>query len=100
MTQYELMVIIRPDLEEEALASAKEKVEQTIAENGGRISEVNEMGKRRFAYEINRLREGIYQVYTFEADRPAVVDELDRVLKIDDRYVRHLIINLTKEKKE
>lgn len=100
MAQYELMVIYPPNLDEEALTEAKDKLQQVIVDNGGKLGEIKEMGKRRFAYEIDDLREGIYQVVNFEADQPALVDELDRVIKIDDRYVRHLVVNMTKDRKE
>lgn len=100
MAHYELMVIYPPNLEEEELEVAKEKLKQTVTDNGGELGEIKEMGKRRLAYEINNLREGIYQVVNFEAENPDVVNELDRVIKIDDRYVRHLIVNMTKDRKE
>ncbi|WP_054951116.1 30S ribosomal protein S6 [Numidum massiliense] len=100
MTHYELMVVYAPNLEEEALGAAKEKVQQAIANNGGTVGEVKEMGKRRLAYEINDFREGVYQVVNFEAENLEIVNELERVIKIDDRMIRHLVINLTKDKKE
>ena len=80
--------------------SGERKAQATVTDNGGKLGEIKEMGKRRLAYEINNLREGIYQVVNFEAENPDVVNELDRVIKIDDRYVRHLIVNMTKDRKE
>lgn len=100
MTHYELMVIYSPDLDEEALGAAKERLQNVITDHGGQLGEIKDMGKRRLAYEINNLREGIYEVINFETDNTDIVNELDRIIKIDDRYVRHLVVNLTKDRKE
>lgn len=100
MTHYELMVIYSPDLDEEALGAAKERLQNVITDHGGQLGEIKDMGKRRLAYEINDLREGIYEVINFETDNTDIVNELDRIIKIDDRYVRHLVVNLTKDRKE
>lgn len=100
MTHYEMMVIYAPNLDEEALSAAKDRLQQIITDNGGNLGEIKEMGKRRLAYEINDFREGFYQVVNFETDNVDIVDELDRVVKIDDRYVRHLVVNMTKDRKE
>lgn len=100
MAQYELMVIYVPDLDEEALNGVKERLRHVIRENGGELGETNDMGRRRLAYDIAGYREGIYEVINFDADGDAVVNELDRVIKIDDRCIRHLIVNMTKDRNE
>jgi len=93
MRKYELMYIVRPDLDDENLRATREKVHSVITNNGGEIIEVNEMGKRRLAYEIKKVRDGVYTVVTFNAT-PEVVNELDRTIKINDNVIRHMIINL------
>ncbi|BCU83395.1 MULTISPECIES: 30S ribosomal protein S6 [Polycladomyces] len=93
MRKYELMYIVRPDLDDENLRATREKVHSVITNNGGEIIEVNEMGKRRLAYEIKKFRDGVYTVVTFNAT-PEVVNELDRTIKINDNVIRHMIINL------
>jgi small subunit ribosomal protein S6 len=90
---YELMFIVRPDVDEETLNATREKVQATITANGGEIADVQDMGKRRFAYEIEKYREGFYTVYKFKAPT-SVVKELDHVVRITDNIMRHLIINL------
>jgi small subunit ribosomal protein S6 len=90
---YEIMFIVRPDVDEETLKAIREKVQATIMENGGEITNVQDMGKRRFAYEIQKYREGIYTVYNFKAE-PNVVKELDHVIRINDNIMRHMIINM------
>lgn len=93
MHKYELMFIVRPDVDEETLKATREKVQSVITAGGGEIIEVNDMGKRRLAYEINKYREGIYTVYTFQAGAD-VVAELDRVININDNIIRHMAINI------
>lgn len=89
MRKYEVMYIIRPDIEQEAVQSTIEKF-QNIINNGGEITKQDVMGKRRLAYEINKFREGHYVLVNFTAT-PAVVAELDRVMKISDEIIRYLI---------
>lgn len=91
MRKYELMYIIRPDLEEAQVEAAIEKVKDVIGKNGGAITSHDVKGKRRLAYEINKFRDGIYVLVNFEA--PAgVVEELDRIIKINDEIIRHLVV--------
>jgi small subunit ribosomal protein S6 len=89
MRKYEIMYIIRTDIEEEVVQSTIEKF-QNIINNGGEITKNNVMGKRKLAYEINKYRDGIYVLVHFNA-APAVVTELDRVLKITDEVIRYMI---------
>ena len=90
MRKYEIMFIVRTDLEEEVVQSTIEKFKNIIS-NGGEITKSTTMGKRRLAYEINKFRDGIYVLVHFNA-APAVVTELDRVLKISDEIIRYLIV--------
>ncbi|MCF6094661.1 30S ribosomal protein S6 [Microaerobacter geothermalis] len=96
MRKYELMYILRPDLEEEKLRSLVEKFKGLVTDNGGEITNLQEMGKRRLAYEMKKLREGYYVLMNFLAT-PAIVSEMDRIMKITDEVVRHLVIRDEKE---
>ncbi|MFC4812630.1 30S ribosomal protein S6 [Paenibacillus sp. GCM10023250] len=89
MRKYEVMYIIRPDVEQEAVQALTEKF-QAIITNGGEITKHDVIGKRRLAYEINKIRDGIYVLVNFTAT-PEVVNELDRVMKITDEVIRVLI---------
>lgn len=89
MRKYEVMYIIRPDVEQEAVQATVEKF-QGIIQNGGEITKHEVMGKRRLAYEINKIRDGIYVLVNFTAT-PEVVAELERILKISDEVIRYLI---------
>ena len=90
MRKYEIMYIIRTDLDEQVVQTVTEKF-QTIINNGGEISKHHVMGKRRLAYEINKYRDGIYVLVNFSA-KPDVVKELDRVMRISDEIIRYLIV--------
>lgn len=90
MRKYEVMYIIRPEAEQEAVQAVVEKF-QGIISNGGEITKHDVLGKRRLAYEINKLRDGIYVLVQFNAT-PEVIVELDRVMKITDEVIRHLIV--------
>lgn len=98
MSKYEIMFIARPNLEEDHLKETREKVQAVITQRGGQVTEVEDLGKRRFAYTIKynhqNYREGFYTVYQFEAEDKDVIKELDRVINIDDRILRHLTINV------
>jgi small subunit ribosomal protein S6 len=90
MRKYEVMYIIRPDIEQEALDAAIEKF-QGIINNGGEITKHDVKGKRRLAYEINKFNDGVYVLVNFTADAE-IVKELDRLMKISDDVIRHLIV--------
>jgi small subunit ribosomal protein S6 len=91
MRKYEVMYILRTDIEEELVQSTVEKF-QNIINNGGEVTKSNVMGKRRLAYEINKFRDGIYVLVHFNAT-PAVVTELGRVMKISDEVIRYMLVN-------
>lgn len=91
MRKYEVMYIIRPDIEQEAVQAAVEKF-QGIISNGGEITKHDVLGKRRLAYEIKKFRDGHYVLVNFNAE-PAVVAELERLMKISDEVIRYLITN-------
>ena len=87
--KYEVMYIINPAVGEEGIAAIVEKF-KTLIETNGTIDEMEEMGKRKLAYEINYISEGYYVLmkFTSGAEFPA---ELDRILGITDGIMRRLI---------
>lgn len=101
MHKYELMYIVRPDIDEEALKATRERIQAVVTENGGELVEVSDLGKRRFAYTIKKankkFRDGYYTLVTFNGNSD-VVDELDRVININDNVIRHLTINIDDKK--
>ena len=91
MKAYELMLIMRPNLEDEAREAVLEKVRGIITAEGGTVDSEEAWGKRRLAHEIARTEEGDYQVTLFHAGT-ATVAELDRVLHITDQVLRFMIV--------
>mgnify|MGYP001123425714 CR=1 FL=1 len=91
MRAYELMLIINPNLDEEALEAVIEKAKGLITQGGGEITNVNKWGKRRLAYEIQDSTDGFYVVIDCNADNETT-KEVDRVLKITEEVVRFLLV--------
>ncbi|MYL20677.1 30S ribosomal protein S6 [Halobacillus litoralis] len=89
--KYEIMYIIRPDIEEEAKTSVKDRFSKILTDNGAEIEEVKELGKRRLAYEINDHRDGIYVTVDFNGTREAI-NEFDRQAKFTDDIIRHIAV--------
>lgn len=87
--KYELMYIINPNLSEEETAAVVEKFKALVEQNGT-LEEMEEMGKRKLAYEINYISEGYYVLVKFTSG-PVFPAELDRVLGITDGILRSLI---------
>lgn len=90
MRKYEVMYIIRPDVEQENVQALVEKFNGIIS-NGGEVTKTDVIGKRRLAYEINKLRDGYFVLVNFNAPTE-VVNELDRIMKISDEVIRSLIV--------
>jgi|YelNatPaOPRAMG01_1025707.scaffolds.fasta_scaffold256376_1 small subunit ribosomal protein S6 len=93
MREYELTYIVRPDIDDEAVATVASRVEQTITANGGRVLKSTSWGKRRLAYPIRRYNEGTYILLRAEmADR--AIREVERQLKLSEDVIRHLLVRV------
>ena len=91
LRQYEVMVILDPDLDERTVAPSLDTYLNVVRQAGGTVDNVDVWGKRRLAYEINKKSEGIYAVIDLTAD-PAAVKELDRQLTLNESVVRTKVI--------
>ncbi|MBQ7007066.1 MAG: 30S ribosomal protein S6 [Oscillospiraceae bacterium] len=91
MREYEAMYIIKPGYEEEKYTQVMDKFNALIQNNGGELLKVEPWGKRRLAYEIEKLREGYYVLLSFNGDA-ALPMELERNFKISDEIMRYLIV--------
>ena len=89
--QYELMVILDPEIDERTVAPSLDKFLNVIRNDGGTIDNVDIWGRRRLAYEIKKKSEGIYAVVNFTATSEAT-HELDRQLKLDERIMRTKVL--------
>lgn len=94
MKAYELLYFVNPAATEEARAGVSKRIDVAVTENGGKIDNVEDWGKRKLAFEIDKLTEGDYTLVDFHAD-PAQIAELDRVLRINDAVKRHMIVRRT-----
>jgi small subunit ribosomal protein S6 len=92
-TDYEVTYIVRPNLEETEVDTKVEQIAEVLRSNGGEPGEIEKMGKRRLAYEINDIREGYYVVMKFKSDA-AAAKELERQLRLNEDVMRQLLINL------
>jgi small subunit ribosomal protein S6 len=88
---YELMYIVRPELDDEALRTATESVDTLIRGLGGTVAKTTMWGKRRLAYEVARLRDGHYVITLLQLDGARVAN-LERALPIHDTVFRHLLV--------
>ena len=91
MRKYETIFIQNPTLDEETVNANIEKFKGIIENGGGTIDNVDIWGKRKLAYEIKKVSEGYYTLVDFSAD-PELPKELDRVFRITDGIIRHIIV--------
>ncbi|WP_066296048.1 30S ribosomal protein S6 [Bacillus sp. FJAT-29937] len=91
MRKYEIMYIIRPNIEDEAKKALVERFNGILTDNGAELTEAKDWGKRRLAYEINDFRDGFYQLIHVNAESPAV-DEFSRLAKISEDIIRHIVV--------
>jgi small subunit ribosomal protein S6 len=89
--QYELMVILDPEIDERTVAPSLDKFLNVIRNDGGTIDNVDIWGRRRLAYEIQKKSEGIYAVVNFTATSDATI-ELDRQLKLSEAVLRTKVL--------
>lgn len=90
MRKYEIMYIIRPNIEEAAKKEVIDRFNTVLTDNGATLDKVNEMGKRRLAYEIDDFREGFYVLLNVTAE-PAAIAEFNRLMKFNEDVIRLLI---------
>ena len=91
MKDYEVMFILRP-AEDKVINPNIAKYEELITKNGGNVQKTDKWGVKRLAYTIENLDSGYYVLITFSASKYCVI-ELDRVMKISDEVLRHMIIS-------
>lgn len=91
--KYEILYIIRPNIDEEAKTALVERFDTILKDNGAEVIESKVWEKRRLAYEINGFREGIYHIVKVSSPSNAsAINEFDRLAKINDDIIRHMIV--------
>ncbi len=96
MKKYEIMLIVRPDIEESVLKETVKAMEKTLTDNKATITLSKELGQKEFAYEIKKFKSGYYYLYNIETADDACVKEFERIARINENVVRHLILNMDK----
>ena len=96
MRKYEIMFIVKPDLEEKAVKDTVKKLEKALTDNKAVITLSKELGGKEFAYEIKGFKSGFYYLYNIDSNSDAAVKEFDRIAAIDENVIRHLVINIEK----
>jgi len=93
LRDYELALVLTPELAEDEVPAAVEKVSQAIASRGGQVKEVNLWGRRKFAYPLKRHVEGYYVITQFQME-PQMVAAVEANLRLNESVLRHLVVRL------
>jgi len=93
MNDYEITYILRPSLEEPQVEERSNAIAQIVRDQGGEVSSLERLGKKRLAYEIGDVREGFYVVMQFQSEPPAS-KELERQLKLHEDVLRALVVRV------
>ena len=91
MNKYELAVVLRPDLDEEAKAAEMQKIQDLIVRFEGTVTKVDDWGKKRLAYPIQKLNEGFYAFIDFDAEG-TTPGEIESRVRIMENVIRYLIV--------
>ena len=94
MKRYEIMFIVRPDLEEANIKNVVDSMKSLVESKNAKILEVKEMGQRELAYEINKYKNGYYFLFVIESENNDATVEFDRVALINEDIIRHLIVKV------
>lgn len=93
--KYEIMFIVRSDLEEKQIKETAKKYEKILVDNGAKILSSKELGQKELAYEIKKQKNGYYYLINVDSNNEAI-NEFNRLANIDESILRHLITKLEK----
>lgn len=93
MNKYEIMFIVRPDMEEAEIRKTAEDMKKVLTDKKANILEEKALGQRELAYEINKFKTGYYYLFVVEAET-AATKEFDRVARINESLLRHLVVKV------
>ena len=91
MSKYELTVVVNAKIEDDERTATIEKVKEYVARYGGTITNIDEWGKKRLAYEIQKMKEGFYYIIQFESETSAPA-EIERHIRIMENVLRYLCV--------
>ena len=93
MNDYEIMIIMNPDLDEEGFAAELERVKTRLTDLAGQVQKVDVMGRRRLAFQIRKRNDGYYSVIRFQLSA-TVLPELERWLKLNENVLRYMNVRM------
>ena len=91
MNKYEVTVVVNAKIEDEERANTVEKVKEYITRFGGKVTDVDEWGKKRLAYEIQKMKEGFYYIIKFESDSNCP-NEVEAHVRLMENVIRYLVV--------
>ena len=91
MVNYELMFILRPEMETEVEEAVVTNLQAVVLKLGGEVRKVDDWGKRRLAYEINKINEGHYYLLYFTGSHE-IIPELEHFFRVNDEVIRYLVV--------
>ena len=94
MRKYEIMFIVRPDLEEASIKKIAEDMKNVLTAKNAKVLDVKEMGQKELAYEMNKYKTGYYFLFTIESETDEATKEFDRLALISEDIIRHLIVKV------
>lgn len=93
MNSYEGIFVVDPELKEEDQAKIQDSIKQGIAKQSGEVESVENWGKRKLAYKVNKCRDGVYYFVRFKAD-PAAISKMNKGYKLNESILKTLIVNM------
>ena len=93
MNKYEIMFVVRPDMEEAEIKKTAEAMKKVLTDSNAKILEEKPMGQRELAYEVKKFTTGYYYLYVVEADA-AAEQEFNRVARISESLLRHIVVRV------
>ncbi len=90
--KYEIMFIVRPNLEEASVKEVAKNFEKVLTDNGAKVTSSKELGQKELAYEISGHKTGFYFLINIEANDAKAINEFDRLALISEEVIRHLIV--------
>lgn len=90
---YEMMYIVKPTLDDEAVEGVAAKIDELLTNLGAKLEKTEKRGRKKLAYEVKDFKDGFYMLSNFHFD-PSQIKELERLLKLNEDVIRHLLIRL------
>ena len=94
MRKYEIMFIVKPDVEEAEMKKIVDDMKKVLETKKAKVLDVKEMGQKDLAYEMNKYKTGYYFLFTIETEGEEATKEFDRLSLINENILRHLIVRV------